>query len=380
MSLGRGPEQRILRAGPRLSSRMQGRTLFVAENPAVFRRVEGSPPLIPGEGRVRYDRYSGALYVSSWRGRELEDDEVLSVPVLGQQGNKPTKVGKLRWNTCATIEGAIRFAGHVLEKHEKKGGEVVEQTKAVIEQVKAGLDRLKTGEITSDTVGEAFAGVRQALVSGGFVEAQKPTKQRLALQLLQASQGTDRLGRFNPLIVRTRLASAWLKLTSELLFAKRVREKYGRLSTLLLTERELERFYLSLVAEAMAEILSMSPTSEEVPQAAVVLLEASDAFLSPQVMKAAPYRFPAIFASVNLFGPQDVLLELRILERFRDVDEAVQNMTLPPFRRFQLRQRRVPAPVLRSELARRIPQCLERIDFALAKGEENLAAPESPKG
>lgn len=324
-------ETRFLRTAPGLPGQMWKEPLsFVVENPFVHTYAErlGNCLLSPHEPRVRFDPFTGEIYISSWRHKKSRNDETIHLDQgtiqLGQRGKKPKGTLYLRWNRYPDIQTAVRGVGHIIERYGKDGGDRVEGAKAAIGLVMEALPRFREERITEKELKEMTEKAEEVLAQAGFLDAQTPNRQRLTIQILAAFR-KDSTGRVNPLISRTRLSSAWLKLIKELLFAGIAREKYGRILTVLLAEDEAERFSIGSARQAFRDLLT-SRNEMSLNQAIAVARAVSRELLTPEVVKVAPYRRTALICSAFLFGveteAQKKILE-KMLEGERDLLKIV---------------------------------------------------------
>lgn len=312
-------ETRLLRTAPALSYRMSREPLsFVVEDRSVHAYAERLRDCLfsPHEPRVRFDPFTGEIYISSWRHKKSRNDETVHLDQgtieLGQRGKKPKGTIYLRWSRYPDIQTAIRGVGHIIEGYEKDGGDKIEGAKAAIGLVMEALPQFREERITEKELKGMTEKAEEVLTQAGFMDARTPNRQKLTIQILAAFR-KDSAGRINPLISRTRLSSAWLKLIKELLFAGMAREKYGQILNVLLVEDEAERFYMESAQRVLNDLL-ISNNNIDLDQAIKVTRAVSRELLTPEVVKVAPYRRAALVSTAFLFGVETDR-QRRILEK-----------------------------------------------------------------
>ncbi len=297
-------ERRILRSTPNLPAKMGKESLhLVPENIVRFNEVKQYPFFNENNRGIRFSPFTGEIYISTYRHslkNESQSQPSEEEIVLMQRGRKPSQEILQRWNKYPDIECAVRSAEHVLNLYGKEGGEMVDNTRGAINLTKRLLTKFELRGINKENLEIITQETLEELALLGFGDAEKPIRQRIALQITNAV-GKDKLERLNPLISRTRLASAWLKAIRELLVAKKVREKFSVVMTDLLSERTIERFYLSQAAILIQDMLE-NQNSDDLKSKISVLKTFSSTFLTPEKIKVAPYRKAALLSHYSLFG------------------------------------------------------------------------------
>lgn len=369
-------EKRILRSTAKLPSRMEKESLrLVPENVVKFNEVKQYPYLNENNNKIRFNPFTGEIYIATYRHnlkRELQSHFPEREIILMQRGRKPSREIFQRWNQYPDVECAIRSADHVLESYGKVEGDIVRNTRGAINLAKRLLTKFELREINKENIEKIAQETSQELDSLGFGNAEKPIKQQLALQISKATE-KDKLERVNPLISRTRLASAWLKAIRELLVAKKVREKFYAVNMDLLSERSSERFYLSQTAILMQDILKNQNTTE-LKLKIRGLKEFSLFYLTPEKIKVAPYRKPALLAKHYLFGVGNESERNLAIVMSADEQKAVSALALTPIDK-------VLANALfkknaQQEIQERLTESFESIEKALGKGAKDLEKPE----
>lgn len=312
----------ILRTAKSLPLRMETDPLLVIEESPANRRIDQFPELTDDK-RVRFNPFAGDIYISVFREAPVRvQGRSSSEIVLFQRGENPQNISARRWNKYPDIETAIRGMEHVEEKYEKKGGQEVIKIKQVIGLMRDLLGVFRIGMVTEETLKDLEEKTIEGLAAAGFPDADKTIKQKLADQLLLASR-KDSTDRINPLVSRSRIASAWVKATGELLNAKLIREKYSYLNLLLSNERDLERFHLEQASEFVNNILLRGLGNKEVERSLWNLRSYSSRYLGSGDIKVNPYRYPSMLAHVFLFGFQSDG-QRRIIRTYSGSSETVK--------------------------------------------------------
>lgn len=369
-------EKRILRSTAKLPLRMEKESLrLVPENVVKFNEIKQYPYLNENNNKIKFNPFTGEIYISTYRHNskgELQSQFPEKEIILMQRGRIPSQEIFQRWNQYPDVECAIRSAEHVLERYGKEEGDMVKNTLGVIDLTKRLLTKFESGEVSKENIEKIAQETLQELNTFGFSSAEKPIRQKLALQITNAT-GKDSLDRVNPLISRTRLASAWLKAIRELLVAKKIREKFYAVSMDLLSERSNERFCLNQVAILIQDILQ-NQNITELKSKIDGLREFSLFYLTPEKIKAAPYRRPALLARYYLFGAKNESERNLAIAISTDKQEAVNLLTLLPIDK-------VLANALfkkntQQEIQERLTESLGAIRKALDKGARDLEKPE----
>lgn len=298
------PEKRILEGNRNIPQKMAAEKPDVEEeNESKSNFVNRFPDLTVGDPRVKFNPFTGALYVLSYR-----------------YGSNDGTV-KRRYSTYSDIDVATRGMSDILAKNNKQDGEVVVNTRHVVKTMQELLSGFRNGTINKENLEQISQDTIDRLSQAKFQNADKSLKQELVKQLTLATQPDSR-GRWNPLISRTRIASAWLKTTRELFVAKMVREKYSYLYVVLSNERDLERFYLEQGVKAIENVVSGGKDDKELYNSLRYLEGFFGKFFSPEEIKANPYRQAAIETNTMLFGIRPQGREDRILRRYLGADKT----------------------------------------------------------
>jgi len=363
-------EKRILGSTSKLPLRMAKEPLFIVpENPIKFNEIKRYLNLNENY-KIKINPFSGEIYIATYRHNQKEDlqsqhskDEI----VLMQRGRNPSQKIVKRWNSYQDIESAIRSAEHISDRYGKEKGKEVENTRGIIDLTKRLLTKFESGNVSNENIEEITQETSKELAALGFDNAEKPIKQEMASQIINAA-GKDKLGRVNPLISTTRLASACLKAIRELLVDKKIREKFSAISMDLESEREVERFYLSQATVLIQKALEKQTISDfkaKIPVLKTYFLT----FLSPEKMKVAPYRNPALFSRYSLFGIRN---EDRYLftKMFPNEQKTLNAINLPPIDKVMREAMFMKTAC--GEIQERLIESLESINNVLDKGTRDL--------
>lgn len=369
MSNPESVERRILRSTKKLSVRMGKEPLIlVPENPAVLGKVEQYPCLNGNNNKIRFNPFTGEIFISTYRDSEKRQQAKQPTEIiLMQRGNNPSRKIARRWARYPDIECAIRSSEHVLERYSKKGGVMVQNTLGVIDLTKRFLDLFESGQVNKDNLKGFMYEAAVELTRCGFAETEKPIRQELADQIIKAA-AKDSLDRFNPLISRTRLTSAWVKAIKELLFAKKVREKFSLIEVDLLGERAAERIYLAHSLQLINEVIRAQNISELNPKISI-LKSFFISFLTPETIKVVPYRKAALVSRYILFGVNDS--EEKLFEAiFIDKQERLEIQSYIPIDKIM--EHAIFAKNAFGEIRERLMRSSVFVNNALEKGDRDL--------
>lgn len=353
-------EVKILKGQKSLASRMQNELAIIEhENPQNSVKIERFPTLISDdEKRVRFNPFTGVIYIASFREGQ---------PLPTSEGS--IKVINKRYSSYPDIETAIRGVGHIIDKNKRVDGQEVENTKKVVVLMRNLISDFRSGKINKDNIGDFADKTAKTIEEAGLLGADKNIKQQLKDQLSLATQ-PDRLGRFNPLISRTRLASAFLKTTRELLFAKLVREKYSYFYAKLSSERDMERFYLEQAVKSIDDILGQGLKNKEYESYLWALVEYGKRYFTPEEIKVNPYRGSALAVNALLSGIRKEGREERML-KFYFKDEANEILAARPIHQI-LRDVNLSQEDKRQQVLGRLANAREKLSNALKDGSEAL--------
>lgn len=295
-------EQRVMRSmgrGKLRDAKTGGNIVIIPNNPEVSAIVEPWPRLFADDYRVRFDPFNGGIWTSSYP----RNEEVVRSPrqVIKEAGAGKEKVVAKGWSKSSNVGAAIRRSQDIADRLEPDTGEAVIKTKILMAALFAIIPQYRAGEIVSEDLPEVQKEMGRVLVDSGYAGARKPNKQVAAEKAVHAVSEDPR-GFVNSLIARTVAASAIKLLAADLIDAKFANEKYTRLAARLTMEDDHERFIQDEAIQMMTALEDLPAGHKEFDQDIFALREFAKRFLSPEVIRVAPYRVPVIIARVNLFG------------------------------------------------------------------------------
>lgn len=316
-------EKRILSHGHNTLNKMSGEKAaisFPPENKIQHESIDQLPELTRGENSVRYDQFTGEIFISSWRSKNDQNNE---------------KIKYLRWSKFSDINLAIRSCQHVSQKHESGRGEANEKIQGTIGFVRSTLSDFRAKRYDKDNFSYLSDSTADYLKDTGFTNSKKAIRVAIADQIEKAAN-LDSRGRFNPLISRTRLASSWLKLMRELTVNKGIYDKYQRLTGQLMLEQYFEASSLDNMGYLIDEILNIygnSRFSTDLQNKILVnqLEQAVSENLNFPNIRVNPYLRPATIVRNILFANTSDKQNISTLRtQVADDTKTLQIMALKP--------------------------------------------------
>ncbi|MCG2692381.1 hypothetical protein L6272_06205 [Microgenomates group bacterium] len=292
-------------------------------------RVMKLPPMMGENFALRLDDL-GTIYHQRWRGINIkavertDDKWQLLYPRPDRvQADYLTdipkhKTGVAVWQPVAfqTIESAIRAQGHVIDKV-VSGSDHSDllQADRVIKVVDELADAVLSGNLKDGCLDSLSQRTEEFLIENRLIDVQASRKVMMSL-MLQKAFDKDSLNRTNPLVMRTRLRSAFLQATRQLVFVSKVAEKYTTNKVQLEYEREMTRWALKEAGdllkrkiEAHAGFRKQGEESYRQRQILekIIIEEISHGLL--MVPRVKPYLAAARLAGIALIGCQPEYLE-----------------------------------------------------------------------
>lgn len=265
-----GIERKVLkRAGGMQGRLIDPTTVYVPENPVRHQEVwnKDTAFVFTTDDRVRHNKYTGDLFIKSYRnvnGKSL-----------------------VRWSHPVDVEAGIRLADHVKEAYDSATGREVERTKGAISLVKdLSVDFQKPGLAPLDIqlMSEEAAATLAKL---GFIDAVKEEKLDVVKKIMRAA-ALDSKTRVNGPRSRMILSHVWVDLIHELLVEKMTGNKYTSIKAKLIREREFERFVLDQTVSHIDEQTQTSSSFED-RRSVLELKHFVAKYLSSDVVKLKPY-------------------------------------------------------------------------------------------
>lgn len=275
---------------------------------------------------IRYDPETGAIFIARWRGDlfRLAADEVTgrTVRVIPHPENyslvsyadefhpDPERlpitgkvIGLVVGQVWDGVETAIRQQIHILEKESPKDLKAEPaQLRGILRYIDTASARVAGGNVDPSEVERLVSEIAVILSNSRLAFAVDSDKQKIVRQLLSSFE-RDRLGRFNPLVVRTRLRSAFLACMRRLTVSDFIRRKFSANLEVLMEEREFSRFVLREVVSEIDSIESQLRSQGSGPDPEVLSKRVGEVAVRylphPRV---APYLIPARIAAIFLVG------------------------------------------------------------------------------
>jgi len=256
----------------RLASRpAQGKLQWPLENPK-HHIVESFPRLISSLPSVRFNPFDGKLHLATY------------VP----ERSNPENTVK-RWSKFMDLESITGAAVEIFTRYEPAHGPLVNATRKLIAFSQDKGEVFRNRRVQTEELDEFMQEASKVLEDCGLRQPILPLKDKVRVQIL-AGLSPDSQNRRNPLIARTRLISAVVKLFMIEQIQSKVAQKYLELFAYLLPEYELER---TLTQEILQELQDQNSDLR-------TLHTMGDDIHSP--VKSAPWRAPLMQAYFGIFA------------------------------------------------------------------------------
>lgn len=285
------PERRIIGGAPGLVKRRRELSPLFSER---CREIEQFPDLFLPQDGIKFNPFSGEIHI------------------------RTSRFGRPTYSSHHNIDQAIKSVEHVLTRYQKDGGVEVEHTKQLIKLIIHTLPQFRQGKVTKEELDEMLKQAEQTLIDSNYISAKIGNRQALVKQL-QAGYRKDSRQRINPLISRTRLASAWLKLIGELVKTDKIRKKYHHILGLLVVEKLVKESQLREIKVMMDEIMNFEGEKNQLKELVMSLKERCLTNLVTNNLRVVPYRWAGLMTRVNLFG----FVEGAYRERHKDLIQAI---------------------------------------------------------
>lgn len=249
------------------------------------------------------------------------------------------KTNAVAWQPVqfGSIESAIRAQGHVLNKV-VGGDEHNDLTQAL--QVIKRVDELSGTVLATQNINlndlDSFSKVIEQLLADSRLIDVKASRKVIMKEMLNKAFNKDGLNRINPLVMRTRLRSAFLQAVRQLVFVSRVAEKYTVNLAQLSMEKEMNRLALQETVALLEKKLLWHEGFElhrYEPQTQLRVLEAIMMEISHNLLtipRVKPYLAAARFAALTLIGcrPEHVNQNRLIINDERKWDWLSENLSV----------------------------------------------------
>lgn len=302
-------ERKVLkRAGGMQAQLIDPTTVFIPENQVRHQEVWNKDTvfLFTTDNRIRYNKFTGDLFIKSYR------------KVNGQS--------RVRWSHPVDLEAGIRQADHVREAYDRKTGVEVEKTKGAIGLVRDLSVEFQESGLTPLEIRLMSEKAAATLTDLGFVDAVKEEKQLVVEKIMKAAT-LDSRTRVNSSRSRMILSNVWVDLIHELLVEKMTENKYASIQAKLIREREFERFVLGQTVSYIDE-QARSSSGFENRRSVLELKQFVKKYLSSDVVKLQPYARVAAISRFLIMNT-GTAEELDALRRFIGDDADMYYGTKP---------------------------------------------------
>lgn len=288
-----GPDPKATAAARLSSSREDQRHRWPLENPQM-KIVDAYPRVLAHLSSVRFNPFTGELLLATY------------VP----DRKDPEKTVK-RWSTFGGLEELTGFSAEMVLRNDPTNGKLAEGTRNLIDLTQQKGELFRSQTVPESDLAQYLDEATEILKQSGFEKPILGLKKRIRDQI-KTGLGKDSIYRRNPLIARTRLVSAMVKLLMVEQLQDMVAKKYVELFAYLLPEFDLER---SVTQEILREL--QDPESE-----LQTLRMMGDDKESP--VKAAPWRGPLMQAYFGMFANGKKSIDGRFFEGKRELLDRVK--------------------------------------------------------
>ena len=331
-------------------------------NPEIYREAKRGLPLEDGDERVTVDPFTGIVNIFSF-GKTSEYDEKSGLPIVLRIASRQETIGV-----------AIRKAVHIIEETEQgdKEGEgklkIPERTLRLIDFTQTLYDGFTDKTITTENLTRIREQTEEEISSLGFKDTSNFFIQRALIKIRKALS-YDSKNRFNPLISRSRLSSAKKVLYEFGMLTDDILRKYNYLGLdLLYQEREKE-------IESVQEVLDMAESILDNPSdfwtKRSQLEELTFKNLHPEQIRCAPYRLPAFWFMVYMFGfpkrnKQETQDLRNLFQRMFDPNSTIQAIDKIHKTKFKTREE------VNNDFLERLGIGIKGLRGVLLKGDQEL--------
>ncbi len=300
-------EGRITGGDPRVkvarlaSQQAEARNKWPLENPDL-RVIESYPRLFTPLPSVRFNPFSGELHLATY------------VP----DRTKPELTVK-RWSQFGGLEELTGATVEIITQYSSPNGDLIKTTQDLMAFTQAKGDIFRSRSVPSAELDEFIEEATTLLDRNGFHQPILPLKDKIRKQIV-AGLGPDSLDRRNPLIARTRLASAIVKLCMLEQIQDKIAKKYLELFSYLLPEFDLER---SVAAGILAELHD--------PHSNLALLRTMGSDTDSPV-KSAPWRGPLMQAYFGMFSNGRRSIDRRFFEGEEELLRRIESEAIAHYK------------------------------------------------
>lgn len=314
-------EQRLIWAKDYLTGKHVSLNELVLVVPEADKIMMSLPPLMGDNYALGLDDL-GTIYYQRWRSATIEGIERtadrwqllyprpdrVQADYLARIPNHKKTVAVWQPVECQTIESAIKAQDHVLEKV-VSGSENSELTQAtrMIEAIDNLAQQVLTRKVSLTEL-DALNNITGQILSENRLIDVTASRKVFMDDMLKKAFTKDSLNRINPLVMRTRLRSAYLQAVRQLVLVSKVAGKYTVNRIQLEYEREINRRALAETATLLEHKLLWHEGFElhrYEPQTQLKVLEAIIGEITGSLLilpRVKPYLAEARLAAVALRG------------------------------------------------------------------------------
>lgn len=301
-------ERRILGSDPKArvkerlaSSQGDIRNPLPLENPRM-RIAEAYPRVIPHLASVRFNPFDGTLLLATY------------VP-----DQKDSEKSVKRWSTFGGLEELTGFSAEMVLRNDPTNGKLVEGTRNLIDLTQQKGELFRSQTVPESDLERYLEEATIVLKQSGFDKPILGLKKRIRDQI-KTSLGKDSIYRRNPLIARTRLASAMVKLLMVEQLQDMVAKKYLELFSHLLPEFQLEQ----TLTQALVDELQDDGSE------LALLRTMGDDTGSP--IKCAPFRRAAMQAYFGIFSNGKKSIDARFFTDYPDLRHKIETLQISQYK------------------------------------------------
>ncbi len=301
-------EGRILGSDPKAtasarlaSTREDRKNRWPLENPRMG-IAEAYPRVFSHLESVRFNPFDGSLLLATY------------VP----DRKDPEKTMK-RWSTFGGLEELTGFSAEMVLRNDPTNGKLVEGTRNLIDLTRQKGELFRSQVVPESDLAQYLDEATEILKQSGFEKPILGLKKRIRDQI-KAGLGKDSIYRRNPLIARTRLVSAMVKLLMVEQLQDMVAKKYLELFTHLLPEFQLEQ---ALTQQLLDEL-------KDDDSDLALLRTMGDDISSP--IKCAPFRRAAMQAYLGIFSNGRRSIDARFFTDYPDLRHQIETLQISDYK------------------------------------------------
>lgn len=296
-----GPDPKATATARLASSREDQRQRWPLENPQM-KIAEAYPRVFSHVSSVRFNPFNGSMLLATY------------VP----DRKDPEKTVK-RWSTFGGLEELTGFSAEMVLRNDPTNGKLTEGTRNLIDLTQQKGELFRSQVVSDSDLAQYLDEATEVLKQSGFEKPILGLKKRIRDQI-KAGLGKDSIYRRNPLIARTRLVSAMVKLLMVEQLQDMVAKKYLELFTHLIPEFQLEQL---LTQELLDEL-------KDDDSELALLRTMGDDTNSP--IKCAPFRRAAMQAYFGMFSNGRRSIDPRFFTDYPDLRHQIETLQISQYK------------------------------------------------